>query len=72
MTDLPDPRAAFDAALIPGMRERLAAAYHEFRRHEAAAIAATAPPSAGGNAGEYLSREAHGELVSQFAHGVVG
>ncbi len=52
-----DPRAAFDAALLPGMRERLAAAYREFRTQEAALIAALAPPSAGGSTAAYRDRD---------------
>jgi SAM-dependent methyltransferase len=52
-----DPRAAFDAALIPGMRDRLAAAYREFRAQEAALIAQLAPPESGGSTGAYRERD---------------
>lgn len=55
MTD--DPRAAFDAALLPGMRDRLADAYREFRAREAEAIATLAPPAAGGSTGAYRNRD---------------
>jgi hypothetical protein len=37
-----DPRAAFDAGLIPGMRARLAEGYARFRAAEARAIALAA------------------------------
>lgn len=52
-----DPRDAFDAALIPGMRARLAEAYRVFRAREAEAIAALAPPAAGGTTGAYRERD---------------
>lgn len=52
-----DPRAAFDAALIPGMRDRLADAYREFRAREAEAIATLAPPASGGSIGAYRDRD---------------
>jgi SAM-dependent methyltransferase len=52
-----DPRAAFDAALIPGMRARLAGAYREFKVREAEVIAAIAPPTAGGSTGVYRDRD---------------
>jgi SAM-dependent methyltransferase len=51
-----DRRAQFDAALIPGMRERLAEAYHQFRVREAEVIKATAPPEQGGISGSYHHR----------------
>ena len=51
-----DPRAAFDAALIPGMRARLAEGYARFRAAEARAIALAAPREAGGRLGEYRAR----------------
>lgn len=52
-----DPRAAFDAALIPGMRDRLADAYREFRAREAEAIATLAPQASGGSTGAYRKRD---------------
>lgn len=52
-----DPKAGFDAALIPGMRARLAEAYREFRAREAEQIAAMVPPEAGGSTGAYRQRD---------------
>lgn len=52
-----DPRATFDAALIPGMRARLAEGYARFRAAEARAIALAAPPEAGGRLGRYRTRD---------------
>ena len=42
MNSAPDPRATFDAALIPGMRDRLADYYDRFRASEAEAVRAMA------------------------------
>jgi SAM-dependent methyltransferase len=50
----PDPRDAFDAAQIPGMRDRLAQAYQRFRALETGVIAALAP---GGGIGAYRDRD---------------
>jgi SAM-dependent methyltransferase len=52
-----DPRLTFDAASLPGMRERLASEYARFRAAEARQIEVTAPPEAGGVAGAYRSRD---------------
>ena len=53
----PDPRDAFDAALIPGMRDRLAEAYARFRAAERTVVAALAPAEAGGGGiGAYRAR----------------
>lgn len=52
-----DARDGFDAALIPGMRARLAEAYARFRAAEAEAIQQTAPPAAGGSTGAYRPRD---------------
>ena len=41
----PDPRDRFDAALLPGMRDRLAAAYARFRQAERAAVISLSPGS---------------------------
>ncbi|HUZ64034.1 MAG TPA: class I SAM-dependent methyltransferase [Acetobacteraceae bacterium] len=57
MTHPPDQRECFDAALIPGMRGRLAEAYGRFRAREAEVIKATAPPAAGGSSGAYRQRD---------------
>ena len=57
MNHPPDPRECFDAALIPGMRDRLADAYGRFRAREAEVIKATAPPEAGGSSGAYRQRD---------------
>ena len=56
MTVLNDPRDAFDAALIPGMRQRLAEGYARFRAAEAKAVAQLATPEAGGVKGAYRDR----------------
>ncbi len=50
-------RNSFDAALIPGMRARLAEGYARFRAAEARAIAEAAPPEAGGTLGRYRTRD---------------
>jgi 2-polyprenyl-3-methyl-5-hydroxy-6-metoxy-1,4-benzoquinol methylase len=69
-------RDSFDAALIPGMRERLAEGYARFRAVEARAIAENAPPEAGGSTPIYRSRdcpscdEPSPSTVLLTAHGV--
>jgi len=50
-------RDSFDAALIPGMRDRLAASYRVFRERERDLIAQLAPPEAGGRTGAYRTRD---------------
>lgn len=55
--DMASARDSFDAALIPGMRARLAEGYARFRAAEARAIAEAAPPEAGGSLGRYRSRD---------------
>jgi SAM-dependent methyltransferase len=57
MSHVPDARASFDAALIPGMRDRLAGAYARFRAAQAEEMKALAPPEAGGTAGAYRQRD---------------
>jgi len=52
-----DPRDAFDAALIPGMRDRLAEAYRVFRAQELGSMASNAPPEVGGTTGRYRKRD---------------
>lgn len=48
MIETTDPRDIFDAALIPGMRDRLAESYARFRNVEATAVRELAPRSEGG------------------------
>ncbi len=50
-------RDAFDAALVPGMRARLAESYARFRAAEAEAIKHLVPPGEGGAAGNYRRRD---------------
>lgn len=50
-------RDSFDAALLPGMRHRLAEAYRVFRQRERELIANLAPPEAGGRMGAYRVRD---------------
>jgi SAM-dependent methyltransferase len=57
MSRVSDARESFDAALIPGMRDRLAGAYARFRAAEAEEMKALAPPEAGGIAGAYRQRD---------------
>jgi SAM-dependent methyltransferase len=57
MSLVPDPRESFDAALIPGMRDRLADAYARFRAREAEEIQALSPPEVGGTTGAYRQRD---------------
>ncbi len=57
VADMASARDSFDAALIPGMRERLAEGYARFRAAEARAIAQAAPPEAGGSLGRYRNRD---------------
>lgn len=52
-----DPRAAFDAALIPGMRERLAEGYARFREAEAKVIAKLSPAASDGQPQVYRCRD---------------
>ncbi|MEI7711632.1 MAG: class I SAM-dependent methyltransferase [Rhodospirillales bacterium] len=52
-----DRRDLFDAALIPGMRDRLAEAYAQFRASEADLIAALAPASKKNEAVAYRDRD---------------
>jgi SAM-dependent methyltransferase len=52
-----DPREQFDAALIPGMRARLAELYAHFRALETDAMQALAPPEVGGTTGAYRQRD---------------
>jgi SAM-dependent methyltransferase len=52
-----DAKAGFDAALVPGMRARLADAYRIFRACEAEVVAALAPPETGGSTGAYRRRD---------------
>ena len=51
------PRDSFDAALIPGMRDRLAEAYARFRAIEAQAVASMAPT---GGSAAYRHRDCPG------------
>jgi SAM-dependent methyltransferase len=51
-----DPRSRFDAALIHGMRDRLADTYARFRKQERAVIAAAAPTAST----EYRERDCPG------------
>lgn len=52
-----DPRISFDAALIPGMRARLAEGYSRFRAAEARAVNRISPPESGGQTGQYHVRD---------------
>ena len=72
-----DPRDAFDAASLPGMRDRLATWYTEFRRAEASANRERSPPEHGGRVGSYRDRacpccgaESSIAPVVQHAHGL--
>ena len=57
MIETPDPRNAFDAALIPGMRDRLAEAYARFRAREREVIRATSRRPADGGSYTYRDRD---------------
>lgn len=72
-----DPRALFDAASIPGMREKLADAYAAFRAAEWNINVERSPPLNGGSIGIYHERNCpacrsghdHATLVAQ-GHGI--
>ena len=57
MIDIADPRNAFDAALIPGMRDRLAEIYVRFRAREEEVSQALAPEPPDGTANVYRTRD---------------
>jgi len=76
MSDELDLRETFDAALIPGMRDRLADAYARFRAQEAEMVRALAPAGAG-SADSYRERncpccgiESSGLPAVLHAHGL--
>lgn len=52
-----DPRCAFDAALIPGMRKRLASYYHRFRARELEVMRANSPLESSGGGSRFLLRD---------------
>lgn len=57
MTPPSDPRDDFDAASIPGMRDRLASFYAGFRAQEARVAQSSAPSAAPGVSGPYRPRD---------------
>jgi SAM-dependent methyltransferase len=72
-----DQRDVFDAALLPGMRDRLAAAYTRFRASEAEAVRAMEPPDSGGTLAAYRLRDcpccgtgSDGQAPVLHAHGL--